>query len=328
MSGFSLSRRQAVAAALVGGIGASAGCMSFGDETDLTGNRSERQLKLTLAEHGPLRERFVVSLSETDLDWDEEAFNTTLDGDQYTTQYRTPFGSTADEPVYTRHEGTYYQLGSVVIDESTVSRPVLRLYEVENQSAASADAVAAAGLPMSDQRAVKIAFMAARARGNDGGIPSGLVQRGGYVYRHQQAVDSSDLLGEDGPSHVQYQVKPYKTEVTRETFHEPVHRATVVPVAETPEQMEAILRAQHVETRITSDELSADERTILRVARGDGYSEPHPYSERYQELLKKLHRRAYIDGRIDKDAEIHTERKQLLLYDTTYYDYHLRFATE
>lgn len=326
MNQFSISRRQALASGVVGIVTASAGCTNLGNEGETRETSPSRALRLTLSRNeGPLRESFVVDLSETRPTEDEEAFQTTLDGETYTTQNSPPFRSGSEDPVYTRHEGTYYELSSVVVDETTVTRPVLRLFEVENGTPGSSNAIAAADLPVPDQRAVKIAYFAARARGNEGGVPWGLVQRGGYVYGRQEAIEASELLGEDAPSHVRYRETTYKVEVANETFHEPIHKATVVSVTESPEQMEAILRAKFVDARFTRDDLSSDAGDVMESARTGGYSESHPYSEGYQEVLRQLHKRAYIDGNIQKDAGVRDDGRQMLSYDEVYYDYQLRF---
>ena len=233
--------------------------------------------------------------------------------------------------MYTRHDGTYYRLGAVVVDEVTVTRPVLRLFAVAESSADGSDggdepdAVPAADLPRSDRRAIQIAYMAARARGDEGGVPWGLVRRGGYVYR-PETIAASDLLTDDGPDRVRYRETTYRVAVAREQFHEPVYEATATPVAETPAQMEAILRATFVDTRFGGDELSADARAVLEAARTDGYSESHPYSAAYRDVLERLHERAYIDGDIENDAGVRDEGRQMLQYDGVYYDYRLAFV--
>ncbi|MFB6113841.1 MAG: hypothetical protein ABEJ58_07030 [Halodesulfurarchaeum sp.] len=303
MSEFSLSRREAVAGGLLGVLTATAGCASLGGTNEVFEKRSTRTLRLTLSRgQDSLRESFVRTLSETRPDEDEAAFQTTLDGDTYTTQTYPPFRSSPDDPVYTRHDGTYYKLGSVVVDETTVTRPVLRLFEEGTEPAGSSTAMAAADLPAPDQRAVKIAYFAARARGNEGGVPWGLVQRGGYVYRRQEGIEASELLGDGAPGYVRYRDTTYRVEGTRETFHEPVYKATVIPVAESPAHMESILRAKFVDARFDREDISAAARDVLGSARTDSYSETHPYSEGYREVLRTLHKRAYIDGNVKKDA--------------------------
>lgn len=325
MTDRSISRRQALAGGLVGILAASAGCAGL----DRGSKRSARTLQLTLSrEDGTLRENFVVDLAETRLEQDAEAFAAVLDGETYTTQAHRPFASSPDDPVYTRHEGTYYRLNSVVVDEVTVTRPILRLFKTESVSPDRNDTVTASDLPASDQRAVRVAYFAARARGDQGGVPWGLVRRGGYVYGRAEAIESSKLLADDAPARVRYREDTYRIEVTREPFHEPAYEATVVPVAETPERMEAILRAKFVDARATRDELSADARDVMETARTDGYSETHPFSEGYQRVLKRLHKRAYLDGDVQNDAGVTDEGRQMLRYDNVYYDYQLEFVDE
>lgn len=320
------TRRRFLATALAGAVTAAAGCLE-GLETG--NNDDQRVLHLDLVHHdSPLRDQHVVDLSETRWARDEEAFEAALDGDRYTTQYWRPFASNPAEPRYAERDGTYYRLGSVVVDEATETRPVLRLRETDAVGDESATGVTAAErLPPGDQRAVEVAHLAARARGNAGGVPWGLVQRGGYVYRRAAVIEESRLLSGDGPDQVTYRETQYAIEVTREPFHEPVYRATVDPVATSPERMEAILRAKLVDARIDPGELSTDARDVLRQARGDGYSESHPYSSGYRAVLTALHERAYLDGDVDNDSFGSDAGTGTLRYDGEYYDYGLRFRS-
>ncbi|MFB6082189.1 MAG: hypothetical protein ABEJ67_05140 [Halanaeroarchaeum sp.] len=324
MSKLSLSRREALASGFLGVVTATAGCASLGGANGTLDERSKRTLRLSLSRgQASLRESFVETLSETRSTEDETAFRTTLDGDTYTTQTYPPFRSHPGDPVYTRHEGTYYELGSVVVNETSVSRPVLRLFE-ETDPPASSSLTAAGDLPPSDQRAVKIAYFAARARGNEGGAPWGLVQRGGYVYRRREAIAASALLADGAPRYVRYREDTYRVDVEHEPFHEPVYKATVVPVAESPEQMESILRAKFVDARFSREDISAAANDVIASARMDSYSETHPYSEGYQAVLRALNERAYIDGNVQKDAGIDDDGHQMVLYGDTYFDYRLR----
>ena len=322
------SRRGFLAAAAAVGTSALAGC--GGDDED-SGNESDRELALALTHvDGPLHETRVLDLAERDPDWETAAFEAARDGETYTTQYRTPFFSRPDDPVYVLDGGTYYRLGSVVVDEVATTHPVVRLYGADSTTETgteSSDPVAASDLPESDERAVRIAHMAARARGNIGGMPAGLVERGGYVYRSEEAIAASDLLAPDGPDRVSYRDTVYAVEVTEERFHEPVYRATAEAVAESPDRMEATLRAKFVDTRVDREGLSREARDALREARGEGYAESHPYSSAYEELLRALAAWAYIDGNIKKDADGRVRGDRLCLYDGEYYDYILRFRS-
>jgi hypothetical protein len=273
-----------------------------------------------------LRENAVVDLTTTRWDSDAAAFEAVRNGETYTTQGHRPFRARPDDPVYTSHDGTYYRLQSVIIGERTATYPVLRLFAVDRPPTETGEAVATTSLPDVDQRAIEIAHMAARARDNEGGVPWGLVRRGGYVYRQATAREASQLVGAGPPSRVRFRGTVYTTEMTDETFHEPVYRATAEPVADSPAQMEAILRARLVDARVTRETLSTAARDILQTAQADGYSEVHPYSEGYRAVLRTLHKRAYLDGDIQKDAGGRAEGDQLLQYDGAYYDHRLRFV--
>lgn len=324
------SRRRVLATGLAAAAGAVAGCL----DGSVTGGPANddgdgRVLRLALDDAGEtLRDGAVIDPAESDPRWDEAAFAAARDGERYTAQYRKPLPAAADGPTYAVHEGTYYRLDSVVVDEAEATRPVLRLFEVNEADADSGgDAVEKQALPEADRRAVRIAHFSARARGNPGGVPVGLVERGGYVYRDADAIDASELLAADGPDRVTYRDSAYRVEVTRERFYEPVYCAVAEPVAESPERMEAILRAQTVGARIDDDDLSTDAREVIEAARHGGYEESHPYSDGYAELLRAFHERPYIDGNVRKDAAWTESGSERIRYGDRYYDYRLRFES-
>jgi hypothetical protein len=337
------SRRRILTGGLAVAAGAVAGCLDgsvTGGPAD-DGDGDDRVLSLTLDDAGEtLRDGAVVDPADAGPRWDEAAFAAARDGERYTAQYRKPFPSATDEPTYAVHEGTYYRLDSVVVDEAAATRPVLRLFGVdggdageESDAAADsdagdgADAVEREALPEGDRRAVEIAHFSARARGNSGGVPVGLVERGGYVYRDEGAVDASELLAPDGPDRVAYRDTVYRVEVARERFYEPVYRAVAEPVAESPERMEAILRAHTVGARLGEDDLSADAREVIEAARYGGYEESHPYSGGYAEVIRAFHERPYLDGNVRKDAAWTESGSERIRYEERYYDYRLRFES-
>ena len=318
--------------------GATAGALSLSgcldaigsDDGALAGGSGDggRHLQLVLSDAPtPLRSGYVVDVAETERPWDGDAFAAARNGETYTTQHRTPFGSRPDDPKYARHDGTYYRLGHVVVDERAVTHPVLRLSAVAEAGAdESPEAIDADDLSEADRTVVHVAHMAARARGNEGGVPWGAVRRGGFVFRDDDAAESR-LVGDDAPGHVAYRERVYEIDISRERFYEPVYRATVEPVAESPERLEAILRAQFVDARLSGDGLSGQTRSILRDAQGEGYGETQPYSSAYRTVLTALHARAYLDGNIEKDAYVEDPGTGMVQYDGTYYHYRLRFLT-
>jgi hypothetical protein len=321
------SRRTILAACTAIATSTVGGCLEA-----LTGRSesdSSRKLTLRLSHRdGSLRERHVVDLDETRIPWDEAAFAAALDGESYTTTTRKPFFA-SDRPKYVKHDGTYYELGSVVVNEATHVHPVLRLETVGRTSEMNSvpDHVSRSELPEEDRQAVHVAYMAARARGNEGGVPWGLVERGGYVYRNEDAVENSRLLGDSGPSHVEYRDRIYAVEVTREEFREPVYRATVEPVAENETAVETILRARLVDAYVDRGDLSAEAQSVLRKARRDGgYAESHPYSAPFETVLRELDRRAYLDGNVESDAGVAPNERRLVRYDGRYFDYRLEFG--
>jgi hypothetical protein len=327
MNGVSLSRRQLLAGGLAAGIGVSTGCLGFGGDTTRGDSETELTLSLTRID-GPLRHRYVHEREDPDEPWDERALDAALNDERYTTQLRKPFFARPDDPAYVVHEGTYYQLGSVIVDEVTETHPVLRLFDPDDAPETAIDAGEDGDLPDVDERAVRIAHMAARARGNEGGVPSGLVQRGGYVYRSETAREESELLAEGAPDYVTFRNTTYEVAINEEQFHEPVYRPTAEPVADDPERMETILEATFVGPRVSQADLSTEARRILTEARADDYSEVHPFSDAYTELLRELDKRAYIDGNIRKDARVRANQERMIRYEDAYYEYLLRLTDE
>ena len=328
------SRRRFLAGAVAGGVGAVAGCLGTGgDGGDPGGDGPELGLSLSRID-GPLRDRYVRDRDDPPEGWDEAALDAALADERYATRGRKPFFAGPDDPTYALDGETYYELGSVVVDEAAETYPVLRLFAVDGGSgSAGGDGTESAvdggedgSLPDADKRAVQIAHFAARARGNVGGYPVGLVQRGGYAYRSETARADSALLAEDGPDRVSYRDTTYRVETERERFREAVHRPTAEAITESPERMEAVLRARLVGPRIASDGLSDEADRILRRAVGDEYGETHPYSDAYVELLRALHARPYIDGNVRKDAGVGEGREEMIRYGDDYYERYLRIT--
>ena len=290
---------------------------------------STRQLALSLSPlDGSLRDQFVVNPAETPPPWDEVAFNATLNGTTSTTRHRPFPARRGNEQTYARRNGTYYHLDSHVVDEETVTHPVLRLYEVGDPESFERNPGSPSSLPEVDRRAIQIAYFAARARGNGGGVPWGLVERDGYVFRDDEAIMTSELLDESGPSYVEYRQTIYEVSVTRETFHEAIYRPDVDPVADSETAMETILRAQLLDARLAREDLSSAEQDVLRQAMGDTYRESHPYSTAFESVLKQLDKWPYLDGNVQKDAGVELDVPfGYLLYDDRYFRYTLQFVS-
>ncbi|MDS0293707.1 hypothetical protein [Halogeometricum luteum] len=315
------SRRRLLA--LVGAVGLSA---ASGCANRLSEAAGDDPATLTFHLYGrtsTLRERYVEDLNETRAPWDEEALAAAVNGTDYTTQYREPFPTSG--PAWAERDGTYYRLDEVVVGEEEVTRPVLRLYEAGRvDDADESTYVERDDLPEVDRRAVQIAYMAARARGNAGGVPWGLVRRGGYVYRAGSAAGQSELLGDDGPAHVAHRDRVWRVEVARETFYEPVYRPDADPVADSEKGIEEAIRGRLVGARIDPEALSAAEREVFRRAQGEGYTAEHPFPDAFVSALKRMNERAYVDGNVTKDAGANDyPPRDLLRYGDAYYEYRL-----
>ncbi|OYR76082.1 hypothetical protein [Halorubrum ezzemoulense] len=326
------SRRRLLAGALAGGIGAAAGCLGT-DSDDESDDGPELRLSLSRVE-GSLRDRYVRDPDAPPERWDGAALDAALAGEPYTIRHRKPFFAEPDDPAYARFEGTYYRLGSVIVDEVAETYPVLRLFEAESDGASAGDGESPVDggedgdLPEADQRAVHMAHFAARARGGVGGYPVGLVERGGYAYRAEASRAESALLDDDGPDYVTYRDTTYRVEIERERFHEAVHRPTAEAVAESPERMESILRAALVGPRVERDELSAEAGRIVDRAEAEEYGETHPYSDAYAELLRAIDARHYLDGNVRKDAGVRETEEAMIRYGDEYYERYLRIVND
>ncbi|MDS0297940.1 hypothetical protein NDI76_04225 [Halogeometricum sp. S1BR25-6] len=315
------SRRRLLALVGVVGLSAASGCSNRLSEA-----AGDDPATLTFHLYGrtsTLRERYVEDLNETRAPWDEEAFAAAVNGTEYTTQYRKPFPTSG--PVWAELNGTYYRLDEVVVGEEEVTHPVLRLSEAGRvDDADESTYVERDDLPEVDQRAVQIAYMAARARGNAGGVPWGLVQRGGSVYRDDDAANRSELLADDGPARVAHRDRIWRVEVARETFHEAVYRPDADPVADSETGIEEAIRGRLVGARIDPETLSAAEREVFRRARGEGYTAEHPFPDAVVSVLKRMNERAYIDGNVTKDGGANDyPPRDLLRYGNAYYEYRL-----
>lgn len=319
------SRRQFLGGAMVAAAASSAGCLGvFAGDGD--SDPDSRKLQLTLSRiDGPLHERYVVESDDRPERWADGAMEAAIADEAFTIEFRKPFFARPDDPVYVHHDDAYYELGSVVVDEVTSRRPILRLFATDDD-ADTETVVPVENLPERDRNAVEVAHMAARARGNEGGIPHGLVVRGGYVDREGESAGESVLLGDGPPQYVRYRDTVSDVSISRETFHEPVYRATADPVATSTERMEAILRARFVDARFERDDLTRAARDVVRDATGhEPYRESHPYSAGFEDLLTAMHERPYLDGNVRKDAG-RLDGTGTIRYDGTYYDYSLRFV--
>lgn len=325
MDGLTPSRRRLLAGAIAGGVGAVAGCLGTTDDDPGDGDGATLRLSLSRVD-GSLRDRYVRDRDNPAERWDEAALEAALAGEQYTTRYRKPFLAATDDPAYVVDGDIYYRLGSVVVDEVAETYPVLRLYAADEAVESAVAADEEGDLPLTDRRAVQIAHFAARARGNVGGYAVGLVERGGYAYRNESDRADSRLLDDEGPDHVTYRDTAYRVDIERERFHEAVYRPIAQPVAESPERVESILRAQLVGPRIESDELSDEAERIVDRAAANEYSETHPYSEAYVELLRALDARPYLDGNIRKDAGVGEHDEEMIRHGEAYYERYLRLS--
>ena len=336
MDDLTSSRRRLLVGALAGGVGAAAaGCLGTDSDGD-AGDGDGAELRISLSRvDGSLRDRYVHSRDDPPEEWDEAALDAALADESYATQHRKPFFASPDDPAYVLRDGTYYRLGSVVVDEVVETYPVLRLFDVDDEGSGSDDGGESpvdggeeGDLPQADQRAVHIAHFVARSRGDAGGYPVGLVERGGYAYRVEAARAESALLADGGPDRVMYKGSTYRVEIERERFHEAVYRPIAETVAESPERMEGILRATFVGPSVAPDDLSAESRRIVEEADMEEYAETHPYSDAYIELLRAIDARPFIDGNVRKDAGVRGVEEEMLRYGDDYYERYLRILDE
>ncbi|TKX85901.1 hypothetical protein EXE43_11260, partial [Halorubrum sp. SS5] len=86
MEHLTATRRRLLAAGLVGGVGAVAGCLGTDDGADRSGGVGP-ELGLSLSQiDGPLRDRYVRDRDAPADAWDEAALDAVLAGERYTTR--------------------------------------------------------------------------------------------------------------------------------------------------------------------------------------------------------------------------------------------------
>ncbi|QLH76031.1 hypothetical protein HZS55_01345 [Halosimplex rubrum] len=188
---------------------------------------------------------------------------------------------------YVERDGTYYRLAVVTTGLERIERPVLRLGWVGrlDELEDPPDRVRFPALTRLDQRAVKIAYVAARHREMGGTAPGDVIEAGGYVYRRGYEGPQSALAPDPIHDHVEYNGSVLEVSVERREFAEPARTGVAIPVADSEAEFERALDGDMVDARLDPEALSEDQRLMLVR---DDYEETTPLSAGYRELLADL----------------------------------------
>ncbi|ELZ27732.1 hypothetical protein C475_07420 [Halosimplex carlsbadense 2-9-1] len=312
----SLPRREFLAAAGAAAGTALSGCAA------VEGLSGEQQLTYTLD-----ADRVGTSLAPLAL-WEppEEPRSWTADyaanveaavaGERPTTHGYRP----VPDGEYVERDGTYYRLSVVTTGLERIERPVLRLKWVGrlDELEDPPERVRFPALTRLDQRAVKIAYVAARHRQMGGTAPGGVVEAGGYVYRRGYEGSQSGLAPDPLHDHVEYNGTVLEVSVERRTFAEPARTGVATPVADSEAGFERALDGEMVDARLDPETLSEDQRLMLSR---DSYEETTPLSEGYRELLADLGLSDLLN--VGTEADSRAENGLYLALGEEYYRYGL-----
>lgn len=225
---------------------------------------------------------------------------------------------------YTEREGTYYGVDTFVSGRERIDRSILRLEWVGRTD--ELDDVppytVRSDLPPTDQHPALIAYLAARAREYDGGAPWDAIERGGFVYRTLDRVES-ELAPNPAHEYVRVHDTILRVDVSNEPLVEPVHAATAVPVADSRDAFARIADAALVDARLSRSDLSERGRLILDRAKGQqGYEETTPLSAEYRAVLEGLQLHEYLHTSSESAEHTGMNGRHLAL-DDEYYRYGL-----
>ncbi|MFC6975919.1 hypothetical protein ACFQL1_16430 [Halomicroarcula sp. GCM10025709] len=139
------------------------------------------------------------------------------------------------------------------------------------------------------------AYFAARAREHDGGAPWDAVERGGFVYRHLDRIES-ELAPTPAHDHVSVHDTVLAVDVSQETLVEPAHTAVATRVATSERGFEQVADAALVEARVSLSTLETEARELFgRVLTRERHTESVPLSDAYGTLLTELGFRDSLD---------------------------------
>ena len=219
-------------------------------------------------------------------DLEARARTAAIEDGRYTTY---GFAAISESGEYTEYEGSYYRLSVVITGSRTMARNVLRLRWLGRvgDDGVPEPAAAVEDLPAPDGNAATIAYVAARAREHGGGAPDGAIERGGYVYRRGRAADSV-LVPEPAYDTLSFHDTVLRVEVSEERFREPAYSVVATKLGDSMAEYAAAVDAAKLDVRLSSADLSEEERRIVTRSRGDSYEEATPLSDAFDSLLRTL----------------------------------------
>jgi len=213
------------------------------------------------------------------------ALDAILPDGRYTTYGYEPLPNDA----YVTHEGTYYQLATVVTGRRAMDRTLVRLDPVPDEQVPE-DAVLIDSLNRPSARALKILHSYTRTDGETS--TADLLRGDAYVLRRPAERESRLATGElDGRvvTMTEGGAWAYRVRVARERIVETAQTALAIEVADSREGFREVVFGSRIDAELAPESLSAAVRDRLdRAIARETYAETAPLSEPFDILLDRL----------------------------------------
>lgn len=284
------------------------GCTSsvFGS----SGNQPEYTLNIDTIEASPV-EHALYEPSDDDLFGQpaQTALEEILPTGRYTTYGYTPLPDDA----YAEHDGTYYQMETVVTGRKDVKRTVVQVSPVKEENIPD-DAILIDSLKRPSARVLKILHAYTRSDGKTS--TADLLHGDAYVLRRPTERNSRLATGDLNGRVVtmtESGVWAYRVHVTQDVITEPAYTAMAIPIAESREAFREVVFGSRIDSELSPENVSQKAQRILEEAIEKGqYAETVPLSTGFETILDLLNVN-------DSDSQVVNGR--LLWYDDGYYRY-------
>lgn len=187
--------------------------------------------------------------------------------------------------LYVERDSRYYETVRFVTDRRETQRTLVRAESVEDGDV-PADAPNVESLPRPDARVVKI-LHSSLTTGRES-VAGQLRQDGAYVLRRPAERSGPLASGELDDSVVRLTPDgsfAVRVRSTTERITEPVHTVTAVTVADTADQFREVVFATRIDATVSPEQLTPDQRSVLRRARRDRYTESGEVSPQLRGVL-------------------------------------------
>ncbi|MFA1611861.1 hypothetical protein [Halobellus rubicundus] len=280
------SRRTLLRSAAAAGLTAVAGCAalpSFG--TDDAG--PEYTLTADRIDASPV-EHALYEPDEDDPLFGAPA-RTALDSILPDGRYTTYGYESLPAGAYVRHDGIYYRTESVVTGRERMTRPLVRVEEVAEESVPE-DAVLVDDLDRPSARVVKILHANAQTDGESGSAD--LLRGEAYVLRRPAELESR-LASDDFDGRVVTMTESdtwaYRVRVTRRPILETAYTALAIEVADSESAFREVVFGSRIDAELAPGDLAGDAREVLERCLSRGrHAETAPLSPGFDAVLEAL----------------------------------------